>query len=308
MNSEILKQYEEALVRYDISQNRSSGGVGYSAAAISQWRRGEYTGDESALEESVARWLARVEQSRAHKRVPIIETDQVNRITQAIAMAHGGADIALIVDDAGSGKTTAARRYAERNSRTTILIDVVKGMNQRALLFEMARRLGIEAFRVNQTLLTQNVADALAERNMVVILDEADYLRPDALEFSRRLVYDLGRSGLVLIGLPRLAHAIQNLKNDHRQLESRIGIYLPLSGLTKKDAGRIAASVWPDVDKEIVAAIYKTSKTDVRQFTKIIERCRDVMAVNNLDAVTPDVVETAAALIIKVIYPGKLSP
>lgn len=299
MNSDVLKRYEEALVRYDISQNRSAGGIGYSATAISQWRRGEYTGDESALEESIVQWLARIEQSRARKRVPIVETDQINRITQAIAMAHSGADIALIVDDAGSGKTTAARWYAEHNSRTTILIDVVKGMNRRALLLEIARQLGVESFRVNQTQLIQNVADTLAERNMVVILDEADYLRADALEFSRRLVYDLGQSGLVLIGLPRLTYAIQNLKGDHRQLESRIGIYLPLSGLTKKDATKIAASIWRDVEKEIVAAIYKVSKTDVRQFTKIIERCQDVMTVNSLDAVTPDVVETAAALILK---------
>jgi hypothetical protein len=68
-------------------------------------------------------------------------------------MAHGNADIALIVDDAGSGKTTAARWYAERNSRATILIDVVKGMNQRAPLNEIARQLGVETFCVNQTLL-----------------------------------------------------------------------------------------------------------------------------------------------------------
>jgi DNA transposition AAA+ family ATPase len=299
MNSNILRQYEEALVRHDVSQNRSSAGVGYSAAAISQWRRGEYTGDEGALEDAVVQWLARLERSRARKRVPVVETDQMSRIAQAIAMAHANADIALIVDDAGGGKTTAARAYAERNSRSAILIDVVKGMNSRALLLEMARRLGIEAYRVNQTVLTQTVADALAERETVVILDEADYLRADALEFSRRLVYDLGRSGLVLIGLPRLVYAIQNLKNDHRQLESRIGIYLPLSGLTKKDATKIADSVWAGVDKEVVAAIYKIAKSDTRQFVKIIERCQDVMAANGLDSVTADVVATAASCVMK---------
>ncbi|MDR1073244.1 MAG: hypothetical protein LBL45_06175, partial [Treponema sp.] len=113
------------------------------------------------------------------------------------------------------------------------------------------------------------------------------------------LVYDLGRSGLVLIGLPRLVYAIQNLKNDHRQLESRIGIYLPLSGLTKKDAAKIADSVWSGVDKEIVAAIYKIAKSDARQFVKIIERCQDVMAANGLESVTAEVVATAAACVMK---------
>jgi hypothetical protein len=115
----------------------------------------------------------------------------MSRISQAIAMAHANADIALIVNDADGGKTTAAHWYAERNSRSAILIDVVKGMNSRALLNEMACQLGEDSFRVNQTALMQSVADAL--------------------EFSRRLVYDLGRSGLVLIEPLRLVYAIQNL-------------------------------------------------------------------------------------------------
>jgi hypothetical protein len=77
-------------------------------------------------------------------------------------MSHANADIALTVDGAGGGKTTAARWYAERDSRSAILLN------------ETARQLGVETRRVNQTVLIQNMADALAERNMVGIFDEAD--------------------------------------------------------------------------------------------------------------------------------------
>jgi DNA transposition AAA+ family ATPase len=203
------------------------------------------------------------------------------------------------VDDAGGGKTTAARQYAEQNPRTTIYIDVVKGMNARALVLKIAGDLGIDTVRVNQQALIQNVSASLADRNMVVILDEADYLKADALEFSRRLVNDLGKSGLVLIGLPRLTGTIQNLRNDHRQLESRIGVYLSLAGLTKKDAGKIARTVWPEVGEEVVDAMYRISRTDVRQFVKIIERAQNTMAVNKLQAVDLDVIETAAMLVIR---------
>jgi DNA transposition AAA+ family ATPase len=147
--------------------------------------------------------------------------------------------------------------------------------------------------------LVKNVSDMLFERDMVVILDEADYLRADALEFTRRLVYDLGQSGLVLIGLPRLKYQIQNLRNDHRQLESRIGVYLPLAGLTRADAGAIAGSVWPHIDKKIVDAIYAVSKTDVRQFTKIIERMQGTMAINRVAEPDVEIVETAASLVMR---------
>jgi DNA transposition AAA+ family ATPase len=299
MNQQIKERLDAALDKYGISQNRAAKDIGYSSPVLSDYRNNKYSGDVEGLEEAIVKWIGRTEQAHARKKVPVVETDQLRKIVNAIAMAHAEGDIALIVDDAGGGKTTAARHYAEQNPRTTIYIDVVKGMNSRALILKLAEGLGVDTVRVGQQALIQNVSASLADRNMVVILDEADYLKADALEFSRRLVNDLGRSGLVLIGLPRLTGTIQNLRNDHRQLESRIGVYLPLSGLGKKDAGKIARSVWPEVDDEAVEAMYRISRTDVRQFVKIIERARNTMAVNKLRAVDLDVVETAAMLVIR---------
>jgi DNA transposition AAA+ family ATPase len=299
MNQQIRERLEETLDKYGISQNRAAKDIGYSSPVLSDYRNNKYAGDVEKLEEAVVKWIGRTEQAHARKRVEVVETDQLRQINNAIALAHAESDIALIVDDAGGGKTTAARHYAAQNPRTTILVDVVKGMNARILTLKIAEQLGLDTARVNQQALVQNVSAALADRNMVVILDEADYLKADALEFSRRLVNDLGGSGLVLIGLPRLTGTIQNLKNDHRQLESRIGVYLPLAGLTKKDAKKIAQSVWPAVDDEVVDAMYRISRTDTRQFVKIIERSQNTMAASKIDTVDLDVVEMAARLVIR---------
>jgi DNA transposition AAA+ family ATPase len=299
MNQHIKERLEETLEKYGISQNRAAKDIGYSSPVLSDYRNNKYSGDVDKLEEAIVKWMGRLEQAHARKKVPVVETEQLRKICNAVALAHAEGDIALIVDDAGGGKTTAARFYAEQNPRTTIYIDVVKGMNARVLTLKIAEALGMDTLRINQQALIQNVSAALADRNMVVILDEADYLKADALEFSRRLVNDLGKSGLVLIGLPRLTGTIQNLKNDHRQLESRIGVYLPLSGLSKKDAKKIAQSVWPEIEDEVVDAMYRISRTDVRQFVKIIERAQNTMAVNKLNTVDLDVVETAAMLVIR---------
>jgi DNA transposition AAA+ family ATPase len=299
MNQQIKERLDATLEKYGISQNRAARDIGYSSPVLSDYRNNKYAGDVEGLEDAIVKWIGRIEQERARKKVEVVETGQLRRIVNAIAMAHAEGDIALIVDDAGSGKTTAARHYAGQNPRTTIYIDVVKGMNARALVQKIAESLGIDTVRVNQQALIQNVSASLADRNMVVILDEADYLKADALEFSRRLVNDLGKSGLVLIGLPRLTGTIQNLKNDHRQLESRIGVYLPLSGLSETDAGKIARSVWPDIDDEVVDAMYRISRTDVRQFVKIIERAQNTMALNKLQSIDMGVVETAATLVIR---------
>jgi DNA transposition AAA+ family ATPase len=299
MNQQIKERLEAVLDKYGISQNRAAKDIGYSSPVLSDYRNNKYSGDVEGLEEAIVKWIGRTEQAHARKKVPVVETDQLRRIANAIAMAHAEGDIALIVDDAGGGKTTAARYYAEQNPRTTIYIDVIKGMNAKALVLKIAEDLGIDTIRVNQQALIRNVSASLADRNMVVILDEADYLRADALEFSRRLVNDLGKSGLVLIGLPRLTGTIQNLRNDHRQLESRVGVYLPLAGLTKKDAKKIAQSVWPEVDDEVVDAMYRISRTDVRQFVKIVERTQNAMALHKTPVADLDMVEIAAMLVIR---------
>lgn len=299
MNLEIKARLEASLEKFGVSQNKAAMDMGYSGAVISSYRANSYKGDVEKLENAILSWIARNEKALARKKVPIVETDELKIMANAIATAHSDKDIALIVADAGSGKSTAARWYEKQNPRTTIYLNIISGTNRKMLVTDIAHQLSLDTVRVSQQILVQQVADTLAERDMVVILDEADYLKSDALEFTRRLVYDLGQSGLVLIGLPRLKGLIQNLRNDHRQLESRIGIYLNMPGLTKKDALEIARTVWANVDSEIVDAIYAISKTDVRQFCKIIERIQNIMALNKLDSPTLEAVEMAASRIIR---------
>jgi DNA transposition AAA+ family ATPase len=299
MNLGIKERLDEALDKYGLSQAQAAREMNYSSSVLSAYRKDEYRGDVQKLEGAILQWIARQVKGRERKRVPIVETEDLRRISNAIQIAHAEKDIALVIADAGSGKSTSAAWYAKFNEKSVVLIHVVSGMNRRMLVHEIARQLSLDIMRVAFNTLVKNVSDMLFERDMVGILDEADYLRADALEFTRRLVYDLGQSGLVLIGLPRLKYQIQNLRNDHRQLESRIGVCLHLSGLSRSDATLIAESVWPKIDKKIVDAIYHVSKTDVRQFTKIIERMQQTMAINNVTEPNVDIVETAAALIMR---------
>ena len=296
MNLEVKERLEAALEKFGVSQNRAASDMGYSGAVLSSYRSGNYKGDVEKLENSILSWIGRNEKALSRKKVPIVE---LKVISSAIAEAHTGRDIALIVADAGAGKTSAARFYERQNPTTVIYINIVSGTNRKMLVTEIARQLSLDTIRVSLNTLIRQVADTLSSRDMVVILDEADYLKNDALEFTRRLVYDLENSGLVLIGLPRLTALIQNLRNDHRQLESRIGIYLPVPGLSKSDAKKIASAVWQDVDSDVVDAIYAISKTDVRQFTKIIERTQSVMALNKMEVPTIDAVEMGAKRIIR---------
>lgn len=293
----LQEKLKEALSDFGISQNRAAKEMGYSGSVLSQYIAGTYAGDTSSVEDAITKWIARKTESAKKKHVAIIETTALKQVERALRLAHDEADIALIVGDAGSGKTTSAEMYAKDNPRTCILIKCY-GMSRRVLTNEIAKRLGIETYRVGFDRQVAAVAENLRDTNMLVILDEADSLREDALEFCRRLVNDLGESGLALIGLPTLAYRIQNLKNDHRQLESRIGVFLHVAGLEKNDATKIAKSIW-DCDQEIINEIYKVSGKDTRQFVKILNRAQNIMAVNNEEKPNIDIIDMASAMILK---------
>lgn len=299
MNQDIKGRLEETLRKYGISKARAGRDMGYSSSVLSSYTGGNYGGDIEKLERNISHWCARQDKAHSRKKIPVVETTALKTIYRALLLAHTEHDIALITADAGSSKTTSARYYADRNETTVVYIPVVAGMNRRMLTAEIARQLGVETARVQFSTLVQTVAEALADRDTLVIIDEADYLKSDALEFVRRLVYDLGESGLALMGLPRLRGMIQNLRNDHRQLESRIGISLQMEGLTRADARLIAESVWEGCPQDVVNALYAVSRTDVRQFAKLIERTQNTMAENNMKTPTADAVETAATLVLR---------
>lgn len=299
MNQSVKELLQETLEKYGISRARAGREMGYSSSIVSAYMTGNYSGDVVKLEKNIHQWCNRQIKAHSRKKIPIVETTAVKTILNAISMAHTEHDIALIVADAGASKTTSAKLYADRNETTVVYIPVVAGMNRKMLVTEIARQLGVETMRVPLNVLIQQTAQALADRDSLVILDEADYLKADALEFCRRLVYDLGESGLVLMGLPRLRAMIQNLRNDHRQLESRIGISVHMEGLTKSDATLIAREVWPNCETEIINSLYDVSKSDVRQFVKLIERAQNTMVLNNLENPTQDAIEMAATLVLK---------
>ena len=299
MDLRVKELLEDTLKKFGISKSRAGREMGYSNSMISAYTTGAYQGDIPKLEKTIEQWCNRQLKAHSRKKIPVVETATVKTVMNAISMAHTEHDIALIVADAGSSKTTSAKLYADKNESTTVYIPVVAGMNRKMLVIEIAKQLGVETMRVPLNVLIQTTAQALADRDSLVILDEADYLKADALEFCRRLVYDLGESGLVLMGLPRLRAMIQNLRNDHRQLESRIGINVQLEGLTKADATLIAREVWPDCDMEIVNTLFSISKSDVRQFVKLIERAQNTMVLNQLAKPTVDVIEMAASLVLR---------
>jgi DNA transposition AAA+ family ATPase len=206
-------------------------------------------------------------------------------------MARDDRDIAVIVGDSGTGKTTALRACAAR-SHSAILIEVDSSFTKNVLVAEIARAVGVET-KGGMTAMIARVVEALRGRDTVIMIDEADYLSDGSLELVRRVINDKAETGVVLCGLPRLKYKLENLRNDHQQLTSRVGVLLEVKRLGKFDTMKIVEGVWSGLAKETVDAFIKTANGSIRTLVKLIRRVHQTMGVNRIE--TPDAGVIAAA-------------
>ncbi|MDR2370915.1 MAG: AAA family ATPase, partial [Treponema sp.] len=238
-----------------ISQSQAAQSMGYSATVISMYKSRTYNGNVKTLEEKIEAWLKRGERRLSMIEVPTAETATMDQVRQAIAMAQDGADIAVIIGDAGTGKTTALRQYV-KESHSAILVDVDPSFSKVVLMNEVAHALGLED-KGGMNAVIDRVIGALRDRDTVILIDEADYLSDGSLELVRRIINDKASTGVVLVGLPTLEYKLRALHKDHEQLISRVGVMVKIGKLARHDAEKIIAGVWADISRETVDAFVK---------------------------------------------------
>jgi DNA transposition AAA+ family ATPase len=226
-----------------------------------------------------------------------VETSSIAKIKRAIALAHDEADIAVIVGDAGTGKTTGAYQY-QAESHSAFLVEVDPSFTKTTLIAEIARAVGVET-KGTMTAVISRIVDALRERDAVLIIDEADYLSDACLELLRRVINDKAQTGVVLIGLPRLEYRLLNLRNDHEQLTSRVGVFVKLEKMRKTDAAKILSGVWQNLAAETIEAFARVATGSVRSLVKLIGRVHQTLGINNIDRPDPDVIVAAGELLMR---------
>jgi len=131
----------------------------------------------------------------------------------------------------------------------------------------------------------------------LLIVDEANRLKDAGLEQIRDL-YDKGRFGLLLLGMPGLNKRLMRAP----QLYSRVGFahqMEPMSDpetrdfLEKRWSHRVKPSSDDFTDKEAVAAILRITGGNLRLIDRLMTQVEYVLLANQLQTVTKEVVETA---------------
>lgn len=266
----LLNKLRDFVERKNVSINRIAKQIGYSASVVSTYLAGKYPGDIQKLEWAIASFLVRQEEIEAMPKemIPFCPITNSELLFQAAKVAHLDQEIGVVVGEAGTGKTKAAKEYARQNP-DVILIEADLSYSTKVFFRELHKKLGMDGSGGIYDLFS-DCCEKLKDSNRLVIIDEAENLPYRALDMVRRL-YDKANVGILLIGLPRLIANLRGKRGEFKQLYSRVGIVTQLEDWSETDAKLIIQTVFPSTNG-VYKTFYELSKGNGRKLEKLILR------------------------------------
>lgn len=180
---------------------------------------------------------------RVSKKHEFYITETVRRVGQVLRYCTDQSSIGVITGDYGIGKTEAVAAWRRGEGRGVEAIvfefEIFTSNNTVSWIQALGEALGVpnvkcgmnDAARVFHALVAH-----LRENPILMIFDQVEMVRPRVFQGIRQL-HDRTRDagvGVVLVAAPILLRRLKSMP-DLGALESRVGIYAPLSGLNRSE-------------------------------------------------------------------------
>jgi DNA transposition AAA+ family ATPase len=290
-------------------------GMGRGASSVSQFLNSKYEGDDEKLARDVRSYLLREQERERREREGVlstggaasgeaarapVETEAFQRLHHIARLCHVERDIGVAVAEAGSGKTVAAAAYAEEHP-DALFIEAGPEFSAKPLAQEVARALSLDT-RGTLYGVMRRVYERLEDSGRLLIVDEAESLPVRGLELVRR-IHDKTGVGVLLVGLDELLEVLSASEREFKQLWSRVGLKAKLPGqLSEEDTRALVRATLPAASGSDAEAIAQAARaagaTGARTLAKLLRRAASVAEMNDLDGVTPAVIEKAKQLLI----------
>lgn len=178
----------------------------------------------------------------------VVETTNYKIIAQLLDMAQSEAIWVPISEKAGSGKSACIVKYVQDDTTDNVYLLQCEEWSRRAFLINLSRTVGIglpTAGYLSVDYIAGRVIEFFKQRaatgQPLLILDEADKLRPSALRWLIHLYNKLENElGVVICGTENLKKEIKSgvarAVKGYDEIDSRFGRhFLGLLGATKQD-------------------------------------------------------------------------
>lgn len=277
---ENLKSYVQ---RYP-SQNKAAGSLeGISAGTLSSMINGNWSRISDAMWTKVAEQVKPTGSSSATGWT-IVETGAYQEISYAMQDAQEYMNVTWIVGEAGCGKTTTGRLYAEEHKEAFYILcseDMLKGEFVRTI----ARKLGIRSEGYTVRELWQAIIESIIQmESPLIIFDEADKLPESVFQYFISMYNNLeDRCGVVFLSTDyikrRISNGLRYGRKGYKEIFSRIGRkYFDLEPTSAQDVYAICMANGITKREEIDKIIKEGDgyDFDLRRVKKSVHRMKRV--------------------------------
>ena len=224
---------------YDLTDTYVAKAIGVSKATVSLWLKHKYNGDNVKLTEQIKNFIVREKLRLTNWSIPIVEISIMEYVKEIARLCHTRGRIGVCVGAAGLGKTIAAKEYVAK-FMDAVLIESDYSYTARSLLLELHHKLGLSCKGSAYNLMNE-VVDKLHNSGRLIIIDEAENLRREALEMTRR-IHDKTGVGLLLIGRDILLKNLRGHENQFDQMYSRVMYKKNLETIVLDDIQKLVSS------------------------------------------------------------------
>jgi DNA transposition AAA+ family ATPase len=265
----LIKEFNSLKERKKIkSMNQAARSMGISSAALSNFLRGKYEGNNADIAQKLDNFLTLLKERSndpLSNEVRFIDTiSNTEKATQLLRLIHIKGGIGLILASAGLGKTQTLTRYAEKNE-DVIYLKANLAFSAKVLMQALSNRCGYSGKGHNYHLMMK-IIENLKNSGRLIIIDQAEYLPEKALDMLRE-IQEEANIGLVLAGLPALLDNLRGRGSVNEQLITRVDALLKLKPLNDEDIKQIVRAYLPESN-----GLYKVFASECRRNGRVLHK------------------------------------
>lgn len=283
MDNLIARIKQHLLENPEISQEKLAKRAGISGAALSNFLRKRYSGNTELVSEKLEAVLA-ADKNRSKalseiKKPDIVETSIMRRILFGMDYAQTRNDIIVIYGAPGIGKTVTANYWAEENPSSIFITASPNLATKRCVMEEilsgLRQRVDGRADKMHRV-----IVNSLKDTNRPIIIDEAHFLRLEALE-TLRSIYDSTGIPLILVSNPTIMDKItEKNKLVTGQFFSRSVRIALEEKITREDVESIVCQDGAELSEESLQELHRAANKvgALRLMTKLYLFARKLAA------------------------------
>lgn len=275
MYKEIIQKVNEYMKSSGKTQKQVAKETGLSAAVISQFLSGSYTGNNQSVSDTLGKYIELVESKRYRIEHVCFNPNLYNTtgVLFSCNYARKYNDIALICGDAGAGKTTALNYYKDNNIGVVMVTANSCISSASAILKLIAKECGKNIVGRKEMLIAELI-DYFKGSEKLLIIDEADSLCFSALQAIRAL-NDQAGIGIVLSGNDKIYNQmiIGNRSSEFKQLKTRVGTVKKVVNVYTIEEFR---KIFPEQNEECLQYLLHLAKSEsLRTSIKLLNLAYD---------------------------------